>query len=115
MFFHFSLIPTVLLTVAFLFTGCSTSKNGSFTASSFISDESSENQTLGKVTGESRQTWVLYLFPRGKAPTINAAIEDAKAKKPDTQFLTDISIDYLSYWSVGYYQQIIKVQAEARK
>lgn len=104
-----------LLTISLFVIGCSTSNHGSFIASSHIDKRASKHQSLGSVTGESKQTWVLYLFPRGDAPSTNAAIQDAKSKIPGTKYLTDISIDDHSYWSIGYYEQIIKVEAEAHQ
>jgi hypothetical protein len=105
----------ILLILPLLVMGCSTSNHGSFIASSHIDNQTSKHQSLGSVTGESRQTWVLYLFPRGDAPSTNAAIQDAKSKVSDTKYLTDISIDDHTFWSIGFYQQIIKVEAEAHK
>ena len=106
---------SILLALSVLVVGCSTSNHGSFIASSHIDKQKSKHQSLGSVTGESKQTWVLYVFPRGEAPSTNAAIQDAKSKISGTKYLTDISIDDHSYWSLGFYEQIIKVEAEAHK
>lgn len=103
----------MLLVLSISVIGCSTSNHGSFIASSYINNQTSEHGSLGSVTGESKQTWALYLFPLGEAPSTNAAIQDAKSKIPDTRYLTDISIDDHTYWSLGFYEQIIQVEAEA--
>jgi|GEM_PF-1318339 len=105
----------LLMILPILLIGCSTSNHGSFTASSYTGSENPKRESLGKVTGESSQTWVLYLFPYGNSPSTNEAIQDAKSKITETEYLTDISIDDDSYWSIGYYEQIITVKAEARK
>jgi hypothetical protein len=105
----------LILILPLLMIGCSTSNHGSFTASSYAESQNPKRESLGKVTGESRQTWVLYLFPYGDSTSTNEAIQDAKSKIAETEYLTDISIDDNTYWSIGYYEQIITVKAEARK
>lgn len=70
---------------------------------------------MGKVSGESKQTWILYIFPIGKAPSTDEAIMDAKSKVEDTKYLTDLSIDDRTYWGVGYSEYVIEVKATASK
>lgn len=94
-------------------SSCATSKHGNFIESSY-DDVGKESAILGEVTGESKQTWFLYVFPIGKAPSTSDAINDAKSKIKGTRFLTDISIDDRMYWKIGYGEQVIKVKAIAR-
>lgn len=104
----------LLMPLSCLLIGCSTSNHASFVPSSHVGDQQGNNRSLGAVTGESKQTWVLYLFPHGEAPSTQSAIQDAKSKIPGTRYLTDMTIDDRIFWGVGFYEQIIKVDAEAR-
>ena len=99
-----------------LLSGCTTSKHGSFVTSTYIeSADKSKSEFLGKVIGESTQTWFLYIVPIGEAPSTNNAINDAKSKIEGTKYLTDISIDDRTYWKFGYSHWVIKVEANAYK
>lgn len=102
--------PLLLMLLA---AGCSTSNHGSFTKSSYSANPSPEGVSLGRVVGESRQTFVFYIFPLGEAPSTNSAILDAKSKIEGTGYLADISIDDRVLWNIGYSEQVIRVEAEA--
>jgi len=93
----------VSVMVLFLLCSCATSNHGTFVASTYTepSDKTS-CKPASKVTGESTQTWVLYIFPVGDSPSTNSAILDAKSQIEGTKFLTDISIDDKTYWKFGY-------------
>jgi len=111
------------LTSAWLFlitiimsTGCATSHHGTFIASTYQDPtEEYKGEFIGAVRGESRQTWVLYLFPRGEAPSTSKAIQDARAKFADTKILADVSIDDETHWKLGYSIRVIEVEANAYK
>lgn len=105
-----SLIPMLLL------SSCATGNHGTFVTSTFVeSNDKFENKFIGKVIGESSQTWFLYIFPIGEAPSTDNAISYAKSKIHGTKYLTDISIDDRTYWEFGYSKQVIKVEANAYK
>lgn len=96
--------------------GCSTANHGTFVRSTYV--EPGKNETgsfLGNVTGESSQTWVLYIFPSGEAPSTTKAISDAQSKITGTEYLVDLSIDDSMYWGIGYSRQVIKVEGKAYK
>ena len=104
------------LAIALLLSSCATSRYGSFIASTYITDqENVENVLLGEVSGESRQTWILYIFPVGEAPSTHGAIKDAKSQIEGTRFLTDVSIENQVQWKLGYSLDVITVQAAAYK
>ncbi|BHH82614.1 hypothetical protein [Desulforhopalus sp. 52FAK] len=96
-----------------LLSSCATSHHGTFVTSSYNGQEGHNSNVLGDVTGQSKQTWILYMFPSGKAPSTNTAINDAKSQITGTDFLTDIAIDDRIYWGIGYREQIIEVKARA--
>lgn len=99
-----------------LLSSCATSNHGSFVPSTYIEPVNETiNQEAGLVTGVSKQTWFLYVFPIGEAPSTAEAISDAKSKIKGTRFLTDISIDDRTYWKFGYSEQVIEVKATAYK
>lgn len=106
----------IYLTVLLLISGCSTANHGTFVTSTYH-DEPSQGGgiLLGEVTGESSQTWFLYIFPLGGAPSTSKAIADATAKFADTAYLTDLSIDDRTHWGVGFSHQVISVEAKAYK
>lgn len=108
------LLKISLLLFPLWITSCATSNYGSFVASSYI-EPGVENELLGTVEGESRQTLILYLFPQGDAPSIKQAVRDAKSKIPGTKFLTDIAIDDRTDWGFGYSERIIRIEAKAYK
>jgi hypothetical protein len=94
--------------------GCATSNHGTFVTSTYLEpDTQYEGEFLGTVGGESRQTWVLYLFPRGEAPSTSKAIEDARSKFAGTRILSDVSIDNEIHWKLGYSIRVIQVEASA--
>ena len=104
----------VLLLTIVLSAGCATSHHGTFVASTYLdAGKDYQGEFLGAVSGESRQTWVLYLFPRGEAPSTSKAIEDAKSKIAGTKILTDVSIDNETHWKFGYSIRVIEVEASA--
>ncbi|NWK56832.1 hypothetical protein HW115_14510 [Verrucomicrobiaceae bacterium N1E253] len=84
-------------------------------SSTYIDQKKAKGASLGAVTGESKQTWVLYVFPRGESPSTREAIEDAKSKRPGTQYLSDVTIDDQMLWGIGFSEQIIRVEAEAHR
>ena len=105
-----------LLAIAFLLTSCATSRYGSFVSSTYITDqENVEHVLLGEVNGTSQQTWLLYIFPVGEAPSIHEAIRDAKSQIEGTRYLTDVSIENQVEWKFGYSLDVITVQAAAYK
>ncbi len=102
------------VSLLFIFTGCTTANHGTFVPSTYVQKEADvRGKMIGEVTGVSSQTWVLYIFPLGKAPSTSKAISDAKSKYEGTKYLTDLSIDDRIYWGVGYSQQVISVEAKA--
>ena len=105
----------LFLTLLSLLSSCATSNHGNFIASSYDAGIEKDNEILGKVTGISKQTWFLYMFPTGKAPSTDKAISNAKTKYEGTEFLTDISIDDRIHWKLGYREQVIEVKATAHK
>lgn len=97
-------------------SSCATSNHGTFVSSTYVEqNEKTGAKVAGKVTGESSQSWFLYIFPLGEAPSTNEAILDAKSKIEGTKFLTDLSIDDRTYWRFGYSEQVVKVEATAYK
>lgn len=106
----------ISLIAILLLNGCATGNHGTFITSTFVEpNKNSENLFIGKVGGESSQTWFLYIFPMGEAPSTDKAISDAKAAINGTKYLTDLSIDDRTYWKIGYSRQVIKVEANAYK
>ena len=97
-------------------SSCSAANHGTFVTSTFFKpSEESAQEFVGRVVGESSQTWFLYLFPIGEAPTTNGAISNAKASIEGTKYLADMSIDNRTSWKIGYSKQIIRVEASAYK
>ena len=97
-------------------SSCATSNHGSFVPSTYQSrDDGTGNKTCQKVTGESKQTWFLYLLPMGPAPSTDEAISDAKSQMNGARYLTDLSIDDRTYWRLGYSEQVIETKAHACK
>ncbi|BCS96918.1 hypothetical protein DSLASN_25500 [Desulfoluna limicola] len=106
----------VSVMVLFLLCSCATSNHGTFVASTYTApSDKTSYKPAGKVTGESTQTWFLYIFPVGDSPSTNSAIQDAKSQIEGTKFLTDLSIDDKTYWKFGYSEQAVKVEATAYK
>lgn len=104
----------IIISVLLLLTACSTGYHGSFVPSTYIGSEDGNNsEQIGPVKGKSCQTRVLYLFPVGPAPSTEEAIRSAKEQYKDTKYLTDISIDDRTEWSIGYSRQCITVEATA--
>lgn len=96
--------------------GCATSNHGSYIPVSYVSPGvSAEVSDSGRVVGESRQTWALYVFPMDEAPSTTDAIDDAKSQVEGTQFLADMAIDDRWIWRIGYSVQVIRVEASAYK
>ena len=105
----------ILLTTLFILSSCATSKHGTFVASTYVDPTIMGAEVAGKVSGESAQTWFLYIFPIGNAPSTDEAIRDAKSKVEDAKYLTDLSIDDRNYWKFGYSEHVIEVKATANK
>ncbi len=105
----------LILAAAIMLAGCATSHHGTFISSTYIESGSGCSKAVGKVSGESKQTWVLYIFPVGKAPSTDDAIRDAKSKIEGTEYLTDLAVDDRMYWKIGYSEQVIEVKATAHK
>lgn len=104
-----------ILAFCLLVSGCATGLHGTYIPNSYIDKNANiKGERLGKVTGISSQTWILYLFPMSDSPSTSNAINDAKQKVKGTKYLSDVSIDDRVIWSVGYRKQTIKVDAEAR-
>jgi hypothetical protein len=113
---NISLLPCSCFLVLLLLSACTTANHGSFTASTFAEPaQIVEGKPVGRVTGESSQTYFLYAFPMGKSPSTSDAVSDAKSKIAGTKFLTDVSIDDKTYWGFGYRKQVIEVEATAYK
>ena len=94
--------------------GCTTATHGNFVTSTYMEPQGAPvGDFLGKVAGESSQTWALYLFPMGDPPSTQDAIEDAKAQLAGTRYLTDMAIDNRSIVKFGYSLRVIKVEANA--
>lgn len=110
-------IRVLFFIAAMLFlNSCATSNHGSFVPSTYKeTHEETVNEKGTKVIGVSKQTWFLYIFPMGNAPSTDEAISDAKSKIKDTKFLADLSIDDRTNWKVGYSEQLIEVKATAFK
>jgi hypothetical protein len=109
-------VKLLVLISIMMSAGCATSHHGTFVASTYLDPtEGYKGQFIGAVRGESRQTWVLYLFPRGEAPSTSKAIEDAQSKYADIKILTDVSIDDETHWKIGYSIRVIEVEANAYK
>ena len=106
----------ISLIAVLLLSSCTTGNHGTFVTSTFLeSNDKYENIFIGKVIGESSQTWFLYVFPIGEAPSTDKAISNAISKIHGTKYLTDLSIDDKTYWEFGYSKQVIRVQANAYK
>lgn len=103
------------ITVVVMIAGCTTSHHGTFIPSTYIDPEDKRSVAVAKVTGESKQKWILYIFPLGKAPSTDDAIRDAKSKTDGTKYLTDIAVDDRMYWKIGYSEQVIEVKATAHR
>ena len=95
-------------------TGCATATHGNFVPATHVEPEGTQaGDYLGKVVGESSQTWALYLFPVGEPPSTIEAIEDAKSRFAGTRYLTDMAIDNRFIVKFGYSLRVIKVEANA--
>ena len=105
----------ILILTMLLLSGCATSNHGTFVAYTYIDPALKDSEAVGKITGESKQTWLLYIFPIGKAPSTDDAITDAKSKVEGTKYLTDLSVDDRVYWKFGYKEQVIEIHATAHK
>lgn len=99
-----------------MLTACSTGGlHGSFIPSTYVDpNDDVKGEIIGHVKGVSSQTLVLYLFPLGESPSTDAAIDDAMGQVEGTKYLTDIAIDDRTYWGIGYSEQVIILDADAR-
>ncbi len=105
----------ILLVIIFV-TGCATANHGAFIANTYIDKNTDvQGEYIGRALGDSSQTWFLYLFPIGEAPSTQVAINNAKQNLPGTKYLSDMSIDDSDIWKIGYRVQTIKVVANAYK
>ena len=103
-----------IIFVTFLLNACTTSLHGSFVTASYSGGvEQQDAVELGPVEGRSCQTGVLYVFPRGEAPTTDEAISNAKSVREDISFIADISIDDETHWGIGYSVKCVVVRAAA--
>lgn len=110
------LTSVVSVMVLLFLWSCATSNHGTFVASTYtVPSDQTSCKPAGKVSGESTQIWVLYIFPIGDSPSTNSAILDAKSQIKGTAFLTDLSIDDKTYWKFGYSEQAVNVEATAYK
>lgn len=105
----------LLMATLLLLSSCATSNHGTFITSTYINPSLISEEAVGKISGESKQTWLFYIFPIGKAPSTDEAIIDAKLKIEGTKFLSDLSVDDRIYWKFGYKEQVIEVSATAHK
>lgn len=105
----------LLFTTLLILSSCATAQHGTFVASTYVDPTITGVEVVGKVSGESKQTWLLYLFPIGETPSTDEAIMDAKSKVVGTRYLTDLSIDGRTYWGLGYSEYVIEVKATASK
>lgn len=109
-------LAALLFTILILsvFTACTTSYHGSFTASTSHGCQPGQGpKMLGRVMGKSCQTSALYLFPVGPAPSTFEAVQMAKKQFDGTSYLSEISIDDRTEWRIGYAIQCIIVDAIA--
>jgi len=105
----------LLIATLLMVCGCTTSNHGTFVASTYVDPKVTSKDVVGKVNGESKQIWILYIFPHGEAPSTDKAIIDAKSKIEGTKYLTDLSIDDRTYWNFFYSEKVIEVKATAHK
>jgi hypothetical protein len=108
---------TLFIIIALIsLSSCTTAAHGTFAKSTFLETNNKyQNIFVGKVVGESSQTYLLYLLPVGEAPSTSEALSDAESKIPGTKYLTNLSIDNITYWKFGYSIRVIKVEANAYK
>ena len=67
------------ISMLLLLTACSTGFHGSFVANTYIGENQKKiTPAKGLARGDSCQTRVLYLFPKGEAPSTQEAIQLAK-------------------------------------
>ena len=105
----------MLIVMMLFLSGCATGLHGNYTPHTYIDKGAGiKGESIGNVSGESSQTWFLYVLPMGDSPSTDKAIHDAKGKIKGTQYLSDVSIDDRIIWKIGYRKQTIKVDAEAR-
>ncbi len=87
---------------------------GAFIAHTYVDDTTEKSsKELGEAYGESCQTRVLYLFPKGPVPSTSEALKAAKANHKGTTFLADVSIVDRTVWRIGYAQRCITVSGIA--
>ena len=105
----------LLIAVLLIVCRCATSNHGTFITSTYVDPKVISEEVVGRVYGESKQIWILFIFPLGEAPSTDEAIMDAKSKVEGTKYLTDLSIDNRIYWKFGYSEKVIEVKATAHK
>ena len=107
-------ISIVLGPITFVLAGCVTALPGSITTSTYFDENKySDSRELGPVSGESCQIRVLYILPKGNAPSTAEAVADAKAQFPNTVFLADVSVETRVKWGIGYSKVCTVVSAIA--
>jgi hypothetical protein len=63
----------------------------------------------GLANGDSCQTRVLYLFPAGKSPSTQEALERAMKQYEDTEYLANVAVENRTEWGFGYSRQCTTV------
>ncbi len=107
---------SLILSLTIIISGCATANHGTFIPNTYIDKNTNvEGEYIGVALGESTQTWFLYVFPMGEAPSTNNAINNAKQHILGTKYLSDVSIDDRVIWKIGYRTQSIKVEGNAYK
>ena len=100
-------LPIVML---LLLTACSTGFHGSFVANTYIGDNTKKiTPAKGLARGDSCQSRVLYLFPKGESPSTQEAIQRAKKQYEGTEYLADVSVENRTEWAFGYLRQCTTV------
>jgi len=98
----------ILLSVSF--QGCTTGQHGSLTEKTFIDElKYSDFKRLGRASGESCQTRVLYTFPKGDPPTTAEALDMAKNQYKTTAFLADVTVETRIRWTILYSEECVVV------
>ncbi len=95
-------------------SGCATRFAGAFSDTTFVDENQyADFRRLGSVKGESCQTRILYILPRGEGPSTDKALANAKAVYEETVFLANLSIESGVQWKFFYSYQCIYVSGEA--
>ncbi|MBY6185863.1 hypothetical protein KUV89_04340 [Marinobacter hydrocarbonoclasticus] len=101
---------------AMLLAGCQSGVPGSFSAHSYATPTQWENsEALGSVSGASCQRYWIYLLPAGEPPSTQTAFERALGSKAGAEFLANMSVESRLDVRLGYMDECILVEGEARR